>query len=153
MKSASPWWMTLKALWQCGVSECLMLCPGHGFSCASWELWAICTCWCELGGLGWAHSIPCCLVGCFYLIFSFNFPFFLPFQPPQETIPQSDCCSGGEEHSLLGSSVALTLQIVELLSLLGPSLSHSRQFHSFLLWLIKPRSLSSQFPSVPRLPW
>lgn len=28
-----------------------------------------------------------CLVGWFLLVFSFYFPFFLPVQPPQETIP------------------------------------------------------------------
>lgn len=28
----------------------------------------------------------------FFLVFIFYFPFFLPIQPPQEAIPQSDCC-------------------------------------------------------------
>lgn len=66
----------------------------------------------------------------FSLIFSFYFPLFLPIQPPQETIPQSDCCSCGEEHSFLGSSVALTCQLMELVSLLGLSLGLNRSGNS-----------------------
>lgn len=95
-----------------------------------------------LGGLG------------FFLVFTFYFPFFLPMQPPQETVPESDCCSGGEEHSLLGSSVALTAAHgAVFLPWAFPQSLWEWQFHSFLLWLIKPRSLNSQIPSVPQLPW
>lgn len=90
-----------------------------------------------------------CLVG---WLFSSFLPFIFPsfclsflFFLPWETVPWFDGCSGGEEHSLLVSSVDLTLYLMELFSLLGPSLSHTRSSNSIPFTLANQAKVC-QFP-------
>lgn len=135
-------------------------CPGFGFSCAAWELWQS-----ALADGSWrdsdghipfpaaAISIPIWEAVNGRSLFGglVSPPVFILFSllsacpAPSGDHSPSDCCSGGEEHSLLGSSVALTLQLMELFSLPGPSLSHNRSGNSIHFYF----GSSSQAPSVP----